>query len=103
VTEPNKEYDEKLEKELWSLFDDGRISYANDKSPEVCQQYIDRAIALISRLIEAEKKQAVIEELTVLIRNCSRTLHVVAPRHDNYVISASYLDERLAELTKETE
>ncbi len=51
--------DTELSKILWVLFDDGRIAYANDKSPAVCDQYIDRAKTAIQSLIDT----AVVAEL----------------------------------------
>lgn len=44
----------KLREELNLLFDDGRISHANDKAPNVCKQYIDRAEAVILSWLDKE-------------------------------------------------
>lgn len=59
----------------------------------------DAKAAIRKLSIDARK-----DELRQIIENhSSRTYHPLAPRHDNYIIDASYLDERLAQLDKENQ
>ncbi|MDB5556980.1 MAG: hypothetical protein JWL86_6964 [Rhizobium sp.] len=64
---------------------------------------VDKAHSNTKQAIQAKIDQAVlagrIDELNEILDNhSSRTIHPLAPRHDNYIIDASYIEDRLAEL-----